>query len=132
MFLERLPASMSDPILSSGTSDVDAMAEIADRLFDKPAPPSLAVVDSLQRQSNRPAGRSPDRAGRSPGRKGKDSGASGKSRTGGRPPTPGPARKPGSKSGWSKLTNRGLCVLHDRWGVDASKCVHPQCSFSEN
>jgi hypothetical protein len=134
MFLERLPASMSDPILSSGTSDVDDMAEIADRLFDKPAPPSVAVVDSLQRKGNRPPGRSPDRAGRSPVRKsGRDSGKggfSGNFRSGGRPPTPGPAKK--STLDFTILSNRGLCALHERFGRDARRCVHVQCSFAEN
>ena len=124
---------MSDPILSSGTSDVDGMAAIADQLFDKPSPPAVAAVDSLQRKGNRPAGHSPDRAGRSPVRKsGQDSGKGGSSgnfRPSGRQSTPGPAKK----SAWdvTKLSNRGLCVIHEKWGAGAHKCVHKHCSYAE-
>ena len=133
LFLERLPSSMSDPILSSGTSDVDGMAAIADRLFDKPSPPSVAAVDTFQRKGNRPAGRSPDRTARSPNHRGGNNsskGSGGDSRTGGRTATPGPARA--GKQPHNLLSNRGWCWIHERWGPDANYCGHKQCSFAEN
>ena len=133
LFLERLPSSMSDPILSSGTNDVDGMAAIADRLFDKPSPPAVAAVDSLQRKGNRPAGRSPDRAGRSPNRKGGKKSGKGPGNNacpGGRTATLGPAATGSQKR--DALSSRGWCIMHERWGTDAYSCVHPRCSFAEN
>jgi hypothetical protein len=71
IFLKRLPAAMSDAILAANLEDIEAMAEMADRLFDRPSAAVAAAIqpccthvsaiDSQQRKFNR-SGRSPERS----------------------------------------------------------------------
>ncbi len=68
IFLKKLPSAMSDAIMAADLDNIEAMADMADRLHDKPTTPTVAAVtpccshvsaiDSQQRKNNR-AGRSP-------------------------------------------------------------------------
>jgi hypothetical protein len=122
MFLSRLPTSMSDPILSSGTSDVDAMAEIADRLFDKPAPPPVAVVDSVSAVTDSVdaiSGRSsPQNRRRSPDRR--QPVVSRPQRAG----TPGHGRHDGDGRRRDGSPSP-FCFYHRRFGKKAHRCQGP-------
>jgi hypothetical protein len=44
LFLKKLPTQMSDAIMAANLEEIEAMAEMADRLFDRPATPSVAAV----------------------------------------------------------------------------------------
>ena len=151
LFLKRLPAAMSDAILAANLEDIEAMADMADRLHDRPALPTVAAVttpccqhvsaiDSQQQKLNR-TGRSPDRSGRSPerraatpGRRGGRGGRGGR----GRNSTPGQssgfyefceANRP--KSQWVPEAKKTWCDKYKFFGSNANSCV-PGCSYSEN
>ena len=78
VFLKRLPAAMSDAILAANLDDIEAMAEMADRLFDRPSAAvaaaiqpwctHISAIDSQQKKFNR-SGRSPERSAQSPVRR---------------------------------------------------------------
>ena len=77
VFLKRLSGTMSAAIMATDLNDVDAMAAMADRLFDQPSVISavtqpccshMSAIDSQQRRFNR-SGRPQDRSSRSPERR---------------------------------------------------------------
>jgi hypothetical protein len=149
IFLKRLPSPMSDAIMAADLVDIEAMAAMADRLYDRPSAPAITAVDSCcshvsaidsqQRKFNR-SGRSPDRSTQSPvrraatpgrkggrGGRGGRGGASNSGRTGFREfveqSRPKSQWVPGAKNSW--------CDKHKFFGDNAITCV-PGCSFSEN
>ena len=133
IFLKKLPVAMSDAIMAADLDNIEAMADMADRLYDKPSAPSVAAVDSCcshvsaidsqQRKNNRsgrsPVRSSPSRRTATPGRKG----ATGSFAT--FCENNGPARSwtPGAKKSW--------CFKHKFFGNKATSC-NPPCTYAEN
>jgi hypothetical protein len=141
LFLKRLPTTMADAIMAAGLENIEEMAAMADRLFDRPAAATVSTVsakhtccgqdvsaiDSQQRRNNNRGrgrnGRSPNRrAARSPER---------------RAATPG-ARMPWDEfkkkrpaSVWVKGAKPDWCAKHQYWGAQAWDCA-PGCSYQEN
>jgi hypothetical protein len=84
IFLKRLPVAMSDAILAANLEDIEAMAKMADRLFDRPSTAAIAAaiqpccthvsaIDSQQRKFNR-SGQSQEHSAQSPVRRASTSG----------------------------------------------------------
>jgi len=140
LFLKRLPTTMADAIMAAGLENVEEMAAMADRLYDRPAATPVAAIsnkhpccghdvsaiDSQQRKNNRGRGRtarSPNRrSGRSPDR---------------RAATPG-ARMPWDEfkknrpaAVWVKGAKPDWCAKHQYWGDKAWDCA-PGCSYQGN
>ncbi len=44
LFLKRLPTTMADAIMAAGLENIEEMAAMADRLFDRPAAAPVATV----------------------------------------------------------------------------------------
>ncbi len=129
-----------------------SMADMADRLHDRPSIPSVAAVtppccqhvsaiDNQQRKFNR-TGRSPDRSNRSPDRRastpGRRRGRGGRGGRGGRTSASGQstgfyefceANRP--KSQWVPDAKKSWCDKHKFFGSNATSCT-PGCSYSEN
>ena len=131
LFLKRLPATMADAILAAGLDDVEDMAAMADRLFDRPAAAAavstlsstrpccqhdVAAVDAKQRRSGgqrRPA-RSPDRRAAGPPDNFIDW-----------------CRNGYSSSQWVKGAKKNWCVKHQFFGSKATSC-EPGCAYPGN
>ncbi len=119
--------------MAADLDNIEAMADMADRLHDKPSTPTVAAVapccshvsaiDSQQRKNNR-SGRSPTRSSPSrrtatPGRKGAAGSFANFCENN------GPARSwtPGAKKSW--------CFKHKFFGNKATSC-NPPCTYAEN
>ena len=110
MFLRRLPADMRDQLGSQEFASPEAMAALADRIWDSrgPSEHTAAVMPASSSGQSRRSGN--HRQNRSPRRSQSPVNATGRSAT------PGPDR---------------LCFYHGRFGVKALKC-EPPCSWAGN
>ena len=145
LFLKRLPTSMGDSIIATGTKDIEEMAAMADRLHDRPvsassvssvaavtAPPScrcsadVSAIDSQQRRNNRKGrGQSPER---------KRSSTPAASRGGGRAglsPFQTFLRGKQPQSSWVRGAVQSWCATHKFYGSDSTSCK-PPCTYQEN
>ena len=134
IFLKKLPSAMSDAIMAADLDNIEAMADMADRLHDKPAAPTVAAVtpccshvsaiDSQQRKNNR-AGRSPNRS--SPSRRtatpGRKTGAAGSFASF--------CENNGPVKSWTAGAKKSWCFKHKFFGNKATSC-NPPCSYAEN
>jgi hypothetical protein len=112
IFLKKLPSAMSDAIMAADLDNIEAMADMADRLHDKPTAPTVAAVtpccshvsaiDSQQRKNNR-AGRSPNRS----------------------------CENNGPVKSWTAGAKKSWCFKHKFFGNKATSC-NPPCSYAEN
>jgi hypothetical protein len=118
LFLKKLPTQMSDAIMAANLEEIEAMAEMADRLFDRPATPSVAAVSQCCQHvaavDSKRTGRSPNRTNNSPVR---------------RSATPG--KKRGPVSAWTTGAKKNWCYAHKYFGDRARTC-DPPCSYLEN
>jgi hypothetical protein len=46
LFLKRLPTTMADAIMDAGLENIEEMAAMADRLFDRPAAAAVSTVSA--------------------------------------------------------------------------------------
>jgi hypothetical protein len=46
LFLKRLPTAMADAIMAAGLENIEEMAAMADRLFDRPATAAVSAVSA--------------------------------------------------------------------------------------
>ena len=144
LFLKRLPTSMGDAIIATGTRDIEEMAIMADRLHDRPVattsvaavtaskahachcPADIAAVDTQRQRNNRQRKRqSPDGNRRSP------TPAAG--RGGGRPKISFmkflTSDQP--QTHWVRGAVKSWCAGHKYYGGDAHSCK-PPCTYQEN
>jgi hypothetical protein len=138
IFLKRLPATMSDAIMAANLEDIEAMADMADRLHDRPAVPTVAAVaapccqhvSALNAKSQKPrTGRSPTRTSSSPSRRSATPGPGGKGRIGTGFVQFREAGEPFAK--WVPGAKKTWCATHKFFGNKAETC-RPPCTFSEN
>jgi hypothetical protein len=136
LFLKKLPAQMSDAIMAANLEDVEAMADMADRLFDKPATPSVAAVSPccqhVSAVDSKCSGRSPNSSGNSPDRRSATPGrrrgqGTGKNRTS----FPQFCERNGPASMWTTGAKKNWCYARKYFG-DRAKTCEPPCSYSEN
>lgn len=147
IFLKQLPTPMADAIHTANLDDVELMAEMADRLFDRPTPFSsvaavclptpccqhISAIDNQQRRFNR-SGRSPDRTARSPERRAATPGGGG-GRNRNSTSSKGAfaeflqAGKPAHQ--WVSGAKKNWCDKHKFFGAKALQC-RTGCTFSEN
>ena len=132
LFLKKLPTQMSDAIMAANLEEIEAMAEMADRLFDRPATPSVAAVSQCCQHvaavDSKRTGRSPNRNSNSPVRR---SATPGKRRGSSRGTFQQFCERNGPVSAWTAGAKKNWCYAHKYFGDRARTC-DPPCSYSEN